>query len=136
MMKKFLKNKKGEGYVDSAILILVSVLMIAFAVNVYPVFVAKSQLDHFANEIVREAEVTGQIGDSVNSRINKLKKELVDVDSIKWDAKYISGTKKIQLNDSINVTLEKKMNIGFFTFGSFPINVQARDSGFSEVFHK
>lgn len=131
-----MKNKKGEGYIDAVIVILVSALMIAFAVNVYPVFVAKSQLDHFANEIVREAEVTGQIGDSVNSRINKLKKELVDVDSIKWDAKYISGTKKIQLNDSINVTLEKKMNIGFFTFGSFPINVQARDSGFSEVFHK
>ena len=131
-----MKNKKGEGYIDAVIVILVSALMIAFAVNVYPVFVAKSQLDHFANEIVREAEVTGQIGDSVNSRINKLKKELVDVDSIKWDAKYISGTKKIQLNDSINVTLEKKMNIGFFTFGSFPINVQAKDSGFSEVFHK
>ena len=131
-----MKNKKGEGYIDAVIVILVSALMIAFAVNVYPVFVAKSQLDHFANEIVREAEVTGQIGDSVNSRINKLKKELVDVDSIKWDAKYISGTKKIQLNDSINVTLEKKMNIGFFTFGSFPINVPGKDSGFSEVFHK
>ena len=136
MMKKFLKNKKGEGYVDSAILILVSVLMIAFAVKVYPVFVAKSQLNHFANEIVREAEVTGQIGDSVNSRTDKLKKELIDVDSIKCDAKYLNGTKKIQLNDSINVTVEKKMNIGFFSFGSFPINVQAKDSGFSEVFHK
>lgn len=136
MMKKFLKNKKGEGYVDSAILILVSVLMIAFAVKVYPVFVAKSQLNHFANEIVREAEVTGQIGDSVNSRIDKLKKELIDVDSIKWDVKYINGTKKIQLNDSINVTVEKKMNIGFFSFGSFPINVPGKDSGFSEVFWK
>lgn len=136
MIKKFLKNKKGEGYVDSAILILVSVLMIAFAVKVYPVFVAKSQLNHFANEIVREAEVTGQIGDSVNSRIDKLKKELIDVDSIKWDVKYINGTKKIQLNDSINVTVEKKMNIGFFSFGSFPINVPGKDSGFSEVFWK
>lgn len=131
-----MKNKKGEGYIDAVIVILVSSLMLAFAVNVYPVFVAKSQLDHFANEIVREAEVTGQIGDSVNSRINKLKKELVDVDSIKWDAKYISGTKKIQLNDSINVKVEKKMNIGFFTFGSFPINVHGKDSGFSEVFWK
>ncbi|MDU4843962.1 MAG: DUF4320 family protein [Clostridium sp.] len=136
MIEKYLKNKKGGGYIDAVIVILVSSLMIAFAVNVYPVFVAKSQLNHFANEIVREAEVTGQIGDSVNSRTDKLKKELIEVDSIKWDAKYISGTKKIQLNDSINVTLEKKMNIGFFTFGSFPINVQAKDSGFSEVFHK
>lgn len=136
MIKKYLKNKKGEGYIDSAILILVSVLMIAFAVKVYPVFVAKSQLNHFANEIVREAEVTGQIGNSINSRTDKLKKELIDIDSIKWDAKYISGTKKIQLNDSISVTLEKKMNIGFFTFGSFPINVHGKDSGFSEVFWK
>lgn len=136
MIKKYLENKKGGGYIDAVIVILVSSLMIAFAVNVYPVFVAKSQLDHFANEIVREAEVTGQIGDSVNSRINKLKKELIDVDSIKWDVKYLNGTKKIQLNDPINVTVEKKMNIGFFTFGSFPINVPGKDSGFSEVFWK
>lgn len=131
-----MKNKKGEGYIDAVIVILVSSLMLALAVNVYPVFVAKSQLNHFANEIVREAEVTGQIGDSVNSRIDKLKKELIDVDSIKWDVKYISGTKKIQLNDPINVKVEKKMNIGFFTFGSFPINVPGKDSGFSEVFWK
>lgn len=136
MIIKTLNNKKGEGYIDSAILVLVAVMTIACALKIYPVFVAKSQINKFASEIVRDAEVTGQIGNSVNNRIKKLNKELVNVDNIKWDAKYISGTKKIQLNDSIEVTIDKKMDIGFFSFGSFPIHLKAKDSGFSEVYWK
>ena len=136
MIKRYFKDKKGEGYIDSAILVLVFVLMMAFALNVYPVFVAKSQLNHFANEIVREAEITGEIGISVANKITKLKKESINPDSIKFDVKNISGTTHIQLNESISVTLEKKMDIGFFTFGSFPVTIQAKDSGVSEVFWK
>lgn len=136
MIIKTLNNKKGEGYIDSAILVLVAVMTIACALKVYPVFVAKSQLNKFASEIVRDAEVTGQIGNSVNDRIKKLNEELVNVDEIKWDVKYISGTKKIQLNDPIEVTIHKKMDIGFFSFGSFPIPLKAKDSGFSEVYWK
>lgn len=135
-LKNKLTEKRGEGYIDGAIIILICTMMIALAFAVYPVFVAKAQINQFASEIVREAEISGAIGTNVVSRIDKLSKELINVDSIEWDADYIQGTKKIQLNGYIEVTVEKTMNIGFFEFGSFPVKLIATDSGFSEVYWK
>lgn len=131
-----IKNRKGEGYIDGAIVILICVMMIALAFAVYPVFVAKSQINQFAGEIIREAEISGAIGQNVNNRIEKLEKELIKVDDITWDAEYIQGTKKVQLDGSIEVTVKKNMDIGFFKFGSFPVTLTARDSGYSEVYWK
>ena len=133
---KILKNKKGQGYVDVSVMVLVFASVMAFALSVFPVFVAKSNLNKFASEVVREAETTGQIGSSVQDRINKLKKDLGNVDSIDWKVNYIYGTNKIQLGDPIEVTVKKNVNIGFFEFGSFPIPLQSKDSGFSEVYWK
>lgn len=133
---KILKNKKGQGYIDVAVMVLVFALVMAFALSVFPVFVAKSNLNKFASEVVREAETTGQIGSSVQDRINKLKKDLENVDSVDWKVNYIYGTNKIQLGDPIDVTVKKNVNIGFFKFGSFPIPLQSKDSGFSEVYWK
>lgn len=133
---KTLKDRKGEGYIDAVIVVLIAVLGIAFALNVYPVFVAKSNLNQFASEVIREAEISGQIGSSVNERIDKLEQELIKVDTLDWNADFIQGTKKIQLDGSIEIEVTKTVDIGFFEFGSFPITLTSKDSGFSEVYWK
>ena len=56
MLKKILRSKRGEGYLDVCILVLCAMLVIALAVRIFPVFVAKQQLDTFATELIREAE--------------------------------------------------------------------------------
>ena len=58
-MKNKWKKRSGEGYIDTCVLILCAMLVIALAVKVLPVYVAKQQLDTFAAELVREAEITG-----------------------------------------------------------------------------
>lgn len=131
-----LKNNKGEGYVDVAVMVLVFMLMIAFALKAYPIFIAKDNLNKFASEIVREVEIKGEMGSDIQNRINTLEKTLGKTDGISWNTKYINGTRKIQLGDPIEVTVKKEMNIGFFDFGSFPITLQSKDSGYSEVYWK
>ncbi|HCC01226.1 MAG TPA: hypothetical protein DEP60_00845, partial [Ruminococcaceae bacterium] len=54
MLKK-LKSRRGEGYIDVAVLVLCAMLVIALAVKVFPVYIAKNQLDTFATELCREA---------------------------------------------------------------------------------
>ena len=54
---------------------------------------------------------------------------------IQWDCDYYSGN-KVQLNGDIQVTLTQRVDIGFFVFGSFPIELKARASGKSEVYYK
>ena len=61
-MKNKCKKGCGEGYIDTCVLILCAMLVIALAVQVLPAFIAKQQLDTFATELVREAEIAGRIG--------------------------------------------------------------------------
>ncbi|WP_418903026.1 hypothetical protein [Vallitalea guaymasensis] len=46
-----LKNKKGESYIDSVIVVFVVILMIALATSVLPIFIKKAKLDTFADEV-------------------------------------------------------------------------------------
>ncbi len=61
-MRNKWKKRSGEGYIDTCVLILCAMLVITLAVKVLPVYVAKQQLDTFAAELVREAEITGRVG--------------------------------------------------------------------------
>lgn len=66
-MRNKWKKRSGEGYIDTCVLILCAMLVIALAVKVLPVYVAKQQLDTFAAELVREAEITGRVGSETTS---------------------------------------------------------------------
>lgn len=113
--------------------ILCLLLVVAFAVQLFPVFTAKQQLDIFAAEIVREAEIKGS--SSVDSRIADMREQTGLDPNIRWNCDYYSG-KKVQLNDGIEVVLTDTVDIGFFVFGSFPIEIQAKATGKSEVYYK
>ena len=50
-MRNKWKKRSGEGYIDTCVLILCAMLVIALAVKLLPVYVAKQQLDTFAAEL-------------------------------------------------------------------------------------
>ena len=131
-MKKILKSKRGEGYIDVCVLVLCAVLVIVLAVRVLPVFIAKNQLDTYATELCREAEISGRVGSETSRRAAVLTEQTGLSFRISW-----SKTGSIQLNGEITVTLTLDMNIGLFGgFGSFPITLRSEASGKSEVYHK
>ncbi|MCI8529500.1 MAG: DUF4320 family protein [Lachnospiraceae bacterium] len=133
MLKRILNSKKGEGYIDIAVGVLCLMLVVAMAAQFMPVFVKKQQLDLFAAEIMREAEITG--GTNVSSRIDMLRGQTGLNPDITWECEYYSGN-SVQLNGDITVTLTDRVDVGFFTFGSFPIEIRAKASGKSEVYYK
>ncbi len=127
------RDCRGEGYIDVAIGVLCLMIVVALAMTLFPVFMKKQQFDSFANEVVREAEIVGST--DVSGRIAQLKQETGLEPQIHWDCDYYSGN-KVQLNGDIQVTLIQRVDIGFFVFGSFPIELKARASGKSEVYYK
>lgn len=130
--RKKLLNERGEGYIDTVVLVLCAMLVIALAVRVYPVYIAKLQLDNFADELVREAEIAGRVGSETSDRERVLNDKTGLHPSVSW-----SKTGNIQLNEEVTVTLTLERNIGLFGgFGSFPVQLKARASGKSEVYHK
>ena len=130
-MRNKWKKRSGEGYIDTCVLILCAMLVIALAVKVLPVYVAKQQLDTFAAELVREAEITGRVGSETTSRAQVLSEWLEIDPDIRW-----SRTGRIQLNEEVTVTLTMDVDIGFGGLGSFPIELTAQASGRSEVYWK
>lgn len=132
MLKRILRNERGEGYIDTCVLVLCAVLVIALAVRVLPVFIAKQQLDTFATELVREAEVTGRVGSETSRRAAVLQERLGIDPDITW-----STGGRIQLNEEVTVILTLQKDIGLFgNFGSFPITLQAQATGKSEIYWK
>lgn len=126
------RDRRGEGYVDVVVLVLCAVLMLALAVRILPVFVAKQQLDAFATELVREAEVTGRVGPETDRRAAILREKTGIDPDISW-----STGGRIQLNEEVTVTLTLRRNIGLFGgFGSFPMTLRAQATGKSEVYWK
>jgi hypothetical protein len=129
---KKLKSKRGEGYIDVAVLVLCAMLVVALAVKVFPVYIAKNQLDTFATELCREAEISGMVGSETTQREQVLKEETGLDPAITW-----SKTGKIQLDQEFTVAISVQKNIGLFGgFGSFPITLRAQATGKSEVYWK
>lgn len=133
MLKKLIKSKRGEGYVDIVVGIFCLLLVIALAVSFLPVFTAKQQLDLFAAEIVRQAEITG--GTEVTGRVATMKAQTGLDPEIVWEGDYFRGN-RVQLDGNISVTLTTTVDVSFFFFGPFRIEIRARASGKSEVYYK
>ena len=132
MITKILRSKRGEGYIDVCILVLCAMLVVALAVKVFPVFIMKNQLDTFATELAREAEIAGRVGTETSQRATVLREKTGLNPTISW-----SKTGKIQLNGEMTVTMTIQTNIGLFGgFGSFPITLRAEATGKSEVYWK
>jgi len=128
---QLLQSKRAEGYVDVIVVVLVIMLFVALAVNVFPVFIAKHQLDTFATELVREAEIAGRIGTETTAKANQLRNNIGIDPTISW-----SRTGNLQIDTEVTLTLTLRYDIGFFNFGSFPITLTSRATGKSEVYWK
>lgn len=130
-MLKRIQNNRGSGYIDVVVIVLSAMLVLALAVSVFPVYVAKSQLDTFAQELCREAEICGRIGSETSSRELVLQERLGLTPDVTW-----SKTGNIQLNEEFTVTLTTEYDIGFGGVSSFPVTLTAKATGKSEVYHK
>lgn len=130
-MKKLLKSKRGEGYIDVCIIVLVVIMVLALFTAVAPVMTAKMQLDNYADELVREAEIAGRIGSETTSRARVLSERTGLDPRVTW-----SRSGKVRLNQEFTVTCVIETDIGFGGFGSFPVTLTSKASGKSEVYWK
>lgn len=131
-MLKLIKSRRGEGYIDVAVLVLCVMLVVALAVSVLPVYVTKNKLDTYAAELCREAEIAGRVGSETTLRAQVLSERMGIEPDISW-----SKTGNIQINQEFTVTVTLQTDLGLFGgFGSFPVTLQAKASGKSEVYHK
>lgn len=49
-IRKIVRDKRGEGYIDVAVMVLCVMLVIALGVRLFPIFITKMQVDNFADD--------------------------------------------------------------------------------------
>lgn len=130
-LHKFRLGNRGEGTVDSSGFLILAFMMIGLFLTVLPGGMQKWQLDTYAKELCRTAEITGEVGQKTSERADQLRELTGLQPTITW-----SKTGKIQLGDDITVTCQYTSNIGFGGLGSFPIHWVSKSSGKSEVYWK
>ena len=136
-MIKLLKNKKGMGYLEVVILVLVAMMLIVLSLNVFTFLSVKQDLDYYAKEMVTIATTTGKIeGDRISERKEELTEDTGLTPNVTYTANEFDSSGKIQSGEIISVTLT--YNTSFKGFGSlnFPLTISTSYSGVSEIYWK
>lgn len=118
-------------YIDLLVLIVVIMMVISLFVQLMPVFIVKGNLNTFANEICRQAEISGGIDSKVSNKIADMENILNLSPSISWN----TSSSKVQLNEKIEVTLETNCKISLAGV-TIDIPLTSSASGRSEVYWK
>lgn len=130
-IRNILKSQKGNGYFDMGVYFVLSMLVIAFFVAVFPVYTQKQQLDTFATQLCRTAEISGRVGEETDDRYRELCDQTTLSPTVDW-----SKTGNIQLGETINVTLHSTGYIRIGGVASVSVPLTAKASGKSEVYYK
>lgn len=129
-MHKKLKSCRGNMLINAAGLMILTVMIIGFALNAFPVFIKQCQLDTYASELKRVAENSGTVGEETSRRAERLSEETGLHPNITW-----SQTGKIQLDNEFSVKCTIETDIGG-QFGHFPVTLTSIKSGRSEIYWK
>ena len=135
-MREILRSKKGEGYIDAVISLIVIMLVVVLCLNVFRFLTLRMDMDYFAREMVEAATVCGATsGSDITARYNELKDETGISPTVTWKATYFSG-KKVQYGESIQVTISYTAELAGFGVTKIPVTVNARYSGLSQQYWK
>ena len=135
---KPLKGNKGEGYIDTVVCVMASMMVIVFALNIFGFLTLKQDLDYFAKELIDTATIYGRTNEQVTARYNELCDE-VGIDpavSFNGTTYYNSSTKKVQLGEVVSVTLIYKTYVKGLGVFKIPITLTATHSGLSQKYWK
>lgn len=133
---KLLKDKRGGTYVETALIILAIMMIIAVLTAFLPIFAQINRIHTYATNAARIISIEGGITPDALSKIEEYKTKM-ELDYVVLDyskSEFMDGS-KIQLNDEIVV--EADTNFDFKVF-SIPINIpiHSRALSRSEVYHK
>jgi len=136
-IKSILKSKRGDGYIDVVVGVLVSMMLIVLSLNVFSFLTVKQDMDYFAKEMIYSASAYGKTTGEVNNRNTELVAETGLNPTITWQTTYFNASAKtVQLGNTITVTLTYRTYVKGFGVFKIPITLTAKHSGLSQKYWK
>ena len=130
-------NKRGDGYIDVVISILVAMMMIALILNIFSFMTLKQDMDYFAKEMINCASANGTTSGKVSARYYELMTETGIAPSVTWSTTYFNASQQtVQLGDTIQLTLTLQSSVRGFGRINIPVTLTAKHSGISQKYWK
>lgn len=135
---KSLRNKKGEGYIEVVVLVLVGSFFLVFCLGVFDYLIQKQKLDFFAKELVETASVYGKTEGEVDLRYENLSRQLgISPECDYTGTRYFDyQNKTVQLGEEIYLKLTLNSSSGISSILGFPVTIYATGSALSEQYWK
>ncbi|WP_026394465.1 DUF4320 family protein [Acetobacterium malicum] len=134
-----MKVDKGSAILEFSIFFLLAMFILTLIMGVLPVWTQYQKLNYIAHGVLRDAELVGNTGNTVMDTYEYLQAETgLKTKEISFNGtQYIGGTKNVQINDPIQVTVKSDF-VWFSSFigGGFNIELVAPASGRSGVYYK
>ena len=144
-IRKILRDERGEAnYFSTMVFIFIAVLLLAFILNLFSIISAKQELDHCADQMVKQIQLSGGINSETEELFDFLCSQITGADNISYyvEASYKSPTpsgmrRAIQLGNPFYITIEGDARLGgFWNFSLVHIRIVARGAGVSEHYWK
>ena len=137
-MRKLLRNKRGENYIDTVVGVVAAMMVIVVALNIFSFLTLKQDLDYYAKEMVEVCCSYGKTCDEVQDRDEELSAELgLDPDLSFDGTEYFNATKRtVQYGEVIVVELTYRTYVRGLGVFRIPVALTAKHSGLSRRYWK
>lgn len=134
---KRIRNKKGEGYIDTCVGIVCFVMVLVVAINIFSFITLKQDMDEIADELIETASFTGCFGSEFWNRDEELMDQYFYYD-IKTDAEQYYNTtyKRVQLGDTMTVHVYVDTYVKGLGIFKIPVRLEVTKSQVSEKYWK
>ena len=137
-LKRLLLSERGDSsYISSFIYILVVVILVAFIINVFHIISVKQEMDHIADQIVKQIQLNGGTSGDTDALFTFLTNQMSEVEGLSYQVSGPSNTGRIQIGTPFYVTVTGRCYLGgFWKFNLVPINIRSQGAGVSERYWK
>ena len=136
-MLKAIRNKKAEGYIDTCVGVVVFVIVLVIAINIFSFITLKEEMDQIAEELIEAATYSG----SFDTRFDQCCADMQDdyfgfhVD-YGADFYFNSTYERVQLGERMWVTVSVQTYVRGLGVFKIPVTVSVTRSGLSEKYWK
>lgn len=140
-----LKSENGDvNYFSTVVFIFIAVLLLAFILDLFSIISTKQELDHCADQMVKQIQLSGGVNGETEQLFNFLCSQIEGAENISYsiDASYKSPTpsgmsRAIQLGPPFYITITGRAKLGgFWNLNLVNITVVSRGAGVSEHYWK
>ena len=137
MIKKVLSSRKGEGYIDMCVGVVVFVMILVIAINIFSFITLKVEMDQIAEDLIESATYSGEFDtDFWNADMYNLDEYYYyDID-YGADEYFNEAYRRVQLGTRMWGTISKDTYIKGLGIFKIPVTVSVTRSGLSERYWK